>query len=202
MSVTARIIIKVDTDDVDKYFARWQQYDKAERETIINRNDDVQKTIAELDRKLDGLQKRINTSESSANGKLQTGVGEYIMSDRETLETAKQIAKQRAMSDAQSKASIWVGRYQKVINHMLSEDVIETIACSVLKVIDDSELEITPIPEGGWRFRSKVVVMIDPQSIDRLLATDSSVLAQITAENRRLREEKAELERKIAALRG
>ena len=65
-----------------------------------------------------------------------TGVGEYIMSDFETPDIAKQRAKQYAERNAQEQAGVYVNSYTKVENMQVTEDEIITMTNGILSVTD------------------------------------------------------------------
>ena len=73
---------------------------------------------------------------ASAEVKEYEGFGEYVMSDFETPDVAKQRAKARAEQNAMEQAGVYVESYTKVINHQVSHDEIVTMTNGILKVKD------------------------------------------------------------------
>ena len=71
------------------------------------------------------------------------GTGEYIMSDFETPDVAKQRAKVRAEQHAVEQAGVYVKSYTKTVNHMVEADEVTTIANTIIKIIDEKYI-ITP----------------------------------------------------------
>ncbi|MBR4904600.1 MAG: tetratricopeptide repeat protein [Selenomonadaceae bacterium] len=92
-----------------------------------------------------------------------TGVGEYRMGERDTLETAKQGAKEKAMRDALEKAGVLVEVHSRTEDFELVEDVITSRTGAVLKVkevvYDRQDLLI----------RATVTVDIDPEDLNSRL---------------------------------
>ena len=60
---------------------------------------------------------------ASAEVREYQGVGEYVMSDFETPDVAKQRAKARAEQNAMEQAGVYVESYTKVINARVTHDV-------------------------------------------------------------------------------
>lgn len=64
------------------------------------------------------------------------GFGEYTIGERDTLETAKQGAKDRALRNALEKAGVLIQSHSRVEDFELIEDVITSVTGAVLKVLD------------------------------------------------------------------
>ena len=69
-----------------------------------------------------------------AEVKTYTGTGEYLMSDGETMDIAKQGAKMHAIRNAQEQAGIFLSSRSEVKNGKLTKDEIETFTVGVVKV--------------------------------------------------------------------
>ena len=91
----------------------------------------------------------------SANAEIKTyeGFGEYVMSDFETPEIAKQRAKQRAEQSAQEKAGVFVKSNTKVVNSQLESEEIEVMTSGIMK-IRSVEYD-KKIDESGFIFTAK-----------------------------------------------
>ena len=142
----------------------------------------------------------IFASNVHAEIKTYTGVGEYVMSDFENPDVAKQRAKARALQNAQEQAGVFVSSYTKIINHVVKEDEIITIASSVLKEIDvDFEREFLQ-GDDGILYRATVKATIDTDDINKWLEKSSEQRAQLVAQVTELQKANAEQDKQIAEL--
>ena len=64
------------------------------------------------------------------------GVGEYVMSDFETPDIAKQRAKSRAEQNAVEQAGVYVDSYTKSVNAIVVRDEITVITSGILRVME------------------------------------------------------------------
>ena len=98
------------------------------------------------------------------------GTGEYIMSDFETPDIAKQRAKARAEQHAVEQAGVYVKSYTRTVNNTLVEDEIIAIANTIIKIVD-VQYTINPISDGGGSFKivAKIRVTVDSNRIDEWL---------------------------------
>ncbi len=138
----------------------------------------------------------------TANAEVRTyeGTGQYIMSDFETPELAKQRAKQRAEIDAQEKAGVWISSNVRVVNMQLQAEEIETMTAGIMCV--QSVTYDAPITDSsGFIFTAHVVVDIDTAEIERWLEQNNSTRAELTEQNRALQETLAQQEQQLAELR-
>lgn len=106
-----------------------------------------------------------NLFTSNAHAEVQTyeGVGEYTMGERDTLETAKQGAKDIALRNALEKAGVLIQSHSRTENFELIEDVITSVTGAVLKVIKmDFQREDLLI-------RVQVTVNIDAEDLNNRL---------------------------------
>ena len=98
-----------------------------------------------------------------AEVKTYTGVGEYMIGERDTLEIAKQGAKEKAMRNALEKAGVLVMSHSRTEDLELVEDVITSRTGAVLQVrevvYERSDLIVKAI----------VKVDIDPEDLNRRL---------------------------------
>lgn len=103
------------------------------------------------------------SSAAEAELRTYTGVGEYRMGERDTLETAKQGAKEKAMRNALEQAGVLVETHSRTEDFELVEDVITSRTGAVLKVkevvYDRQDLLI----------RATVTVDIDPEDLNNRL---------------------------------
>lgn len=102
---------------------------------------------------------------SNAHAEIQTyeGVGEYTMGERDTLETAKQGAKDIALRNALEKAGVLIQSNSRTENFELIEDVITSITGAVLKVIK------MDFQRDDLLIRVQVIVNIDADDLNNRL---------------------------------
>ena len=98
-----------------------------------------------------------------AEVKTYEGVGEYVMGERDTLETAKQGAKDRALRNALEKAGVLIQSRSRSEDLELVEDTITSQTGAVLKV-----LEVTYERED-FLVKARVLVDIDADDLNRRL---------------------------------
>lgn len=126
------------------------------------------------------------------------GVGEYVMSDFETPDIAKQRAKQRAEVAAQEQAGIFVKSNMKVVNAQMQSDEIETMTAGIMKV-HSVTYDVRP-DAAGFVFTSKVMVDIDTDEIDKWLAENADSKAELVEKNNALQSALQEQEKKLEEL--
>ena len=132
--------------------------------------------------------------------KTYTGVGEYIMSDFETPEIAKQRAKQYAERNAQEQAGVYVNSYTKVENMQVTEDEIITMTNGILSVTD-VKYEIVPMTEyAGIVYRATIKANIDTDKVDDWIAKGASERSELVAKNQALQKAIDDQEKQIADL--
>ena len=137
---------------------------------------------------------------TSAEIRTYEGVGEYIMSDYETPEVAKQRAKVYAERNAQEKAGVYVNSYSKVENLQLVSDEIVTITNGILKVLN-VDYKIVPMVEyGGIMYRATVQANIDTDKVDEWIAKGVEERSSLVEKNRELQRQIDEQEKLITEL--
>lgn len=85
---------------------------------------------------------------SSLHAQSYIGSDDYIMSEFETIDIAKQRAKQKAIRNAQEQAGVFVESNTEVVNMVVTKDEIRTITAGILKVTD-VKYHLTPLPDGA-----------------------------------------------------
>ena len=135
-----------------------------------------------------------------ANAEVRTyeGVGEYVMSDFETPDIAKQRAKARAEAAAQEKAGVFVKSNTKVVDLQLKSEEIEIMTAGVMKV-HSVTYEVKP-DAAGFLFVSKVLVDIDTDEIDSWLNQNENSMAELVAQNQALQKSVAAQEKQLEEL--
>ena len=142
----------------------------------------------------------IFTSTADAEVKTYNGTGEYIMSEFETLDIAKQRAKQKAERHTQEQAGVYVSSYTKVKNAQVSEDEIITITSGIMNVVD-VDYEVTPLDKGkSIHIVAKIKANIDTDDINKWLAKGIEERSNLAAQNKELQKAIAEQDKQIAEL--
>ena len=129
------------------------------------------------------------------------GLGEYVMSDFETPDVAKQRAKARAEQNAMEQAGVYVESYTKVINAQVTHDEINVMTNGILKVKDVQYGKMTPTEDGkGILIRVTVKADIDTDDITKWLSQNRENVSNLVEQNKELQKAKAEQEKQIEEL--
>ncbi|SDZ84398.1 tetratricopeptide repeat protein [Selenomonas ruminantium] len=130
------------------------------------------------------------------------GTGEYIMSDFETPDIAKQRAKARAEQHAVEQAGVYVKSYTRTVNNTLVEDEITAIANMVIKIVDVQYIT-NPVSEAGGSFQivAKIRATVDSSRIDGWLKREQQENRELVEQNKQLQADKAKLDAELTALR-
>ena len=112
---------------------------------------------------------RIIPSIVYAEVKTYKGVGESIISDRETLETGKEGAKLQAVKDAQEQAGIFVSSITEIKNNMVTKDEIIAFTSGIININDNVKYELIPLNDtlGTAKYRATVFVTIDTNDLSQ-----------------------------------
>ena len=102
-------------------------------------------------------------SATHAEIKTYTGIGEYTIGERDTLETAKQGAKEKALRNALEKAGVLVTSRSRVEDMELVEDVITSRTGAVLQVRE------VVYERADLLVKATVKVDIDPEDLNHRL---------------------------------
>ncbi len=135
---------------------------------------------------------------ASAEVKEYEGFGEYVMSDFETPDVAKQRAKARAEQNAMEQAGVYLESRTEVVNARITRDEIKTITNGILNVIN-IKYDLKPIVEEGGSFliTAKVIATIDTDGIENWLKRDSEEKEELVKQNKELIKINTEQEREI-----
>ena len=117
-----------------------------------------------------------------------TGVGEYIMSDFETPEVAKQRAKARAEQNAQEQAGVYVSGYTQVQNMQVTEDEIIVITSGIMSVTDVS-YEKRFGQDDTTIFTATIKANINTDDVNKWLEKGIQERSAIATQNKELQEE-------------
>ncbi len=134
------------------------------------------------------------------------GTDEYIMSEFETIDVAKQRAKQKAERAAQEKAGVFVESNTEVVNMMVTKDEIVTMTGGILKVVD-VQYDVKPLTNAnGFIIRATVKADIDSDDVSKWLNRGEGERSDMVAQNLELQKaiaaqdaQIAELKRQLAA---
>ena len=136
---------------------------------------------------------------SNANAEIKTysGIGEYIMSEFETLDVAKQRAKQKAERDAQEQAGVYVNSYTKVKNSQVTEDEIITMTNGILSVTD-CQFNLIRLSDGkSINIRAAIKANIDTEDINKWLEKGVQERSELANQNKELQNENIKQEKMI-----
>ena len=112
---------------------------------------------------------------STVNAEVKTyeGSDEYIMSEFETIDIAKQRAKQKAERAAQEKAGVFIESNTEVVNMMVTKDEIRTMTGGILKIVD-VQYDLKPLADGkSLIVRATVKADIDSDDINKWLEQEA-----------------------------
>ena len=138
----------------------------------------------------------------SADAEIKTyeGTDEYIMNEFETLDIAKQRAKQKAERAAQESAGVFIESNTEVVSSMVTKDEIRTMTGGILKVVD-VQYQLTPLPDGkSIIVRATVKADIDTDDINKWLNRGAGERSELVAQNLELQKAIAEQDAQIAEL--
>lgn len=138
-------------------------------------------------------------SVAHAEIKTYTGVGEYLMSDFETPEVAKQRAKARAEQNAQEQAGVYVSGYTKVNNMQVTDDEVIVITNGILSVTEVS-YEKRFGTDDTTIFTATIKANINTDDVNKWLEKGIQERSAIAAQNKELQEALAEQNKLIEEL--
>ena len=122
-------------------------------------------------------------SAAQAETKTYTGIGEYVMGERDTLETAKQGAKDKALRNALERAGVLIQSRSRTQDLELVEDEITSQTGAVLKVVE------IVYEREDLLIRATVKVDIDAEDLNRRLELYQKPDAdKVSLANRKLEE--------------
>ena len=95
------------------------------------------------------------------------GVGESIVSDRETLDIGKQGARLQAIRNAQKQAGVFISSHSVMRDHELESDEVIAFTAGIVKINDNVKYEPIPLGDdlGTIKYRATVVVTIDTDDL-------------------------------------
>lgn len=140
----------------------------------------------------------------SAEKKIFYGTGEYTMSDYETPAVAEQRALIYAKKNAAEQAGVYVENYTRMENMEVTEDRVNMLINSVMKIID-SKSEKRALPSGDIHLLSSIIVEIDINKIDSMINNKAihnieKIYQQNKQESMAEEEETNELKKRISEM--
>lgn len=139
---------------------------------------------------------------SISHAEIQTyeGTDEYIMCEFETIDIAKQRARQKAESNVQEKAGAYISSYSETKNFELDADEIVSIACGILKVVD-VQYDVTSLDdEKGFSIRAIVKANIETDDVNKWLEKSAREKSMIVIQNKELQKAIADQDETINQL--
>ena len=125
---------------------------------------------------------------ADAEVKTYTGTDEYIMSEFETIDIAKQRARQKAERNAQEKAGVYISSYSETKNLELVTDEVVSIACGILSVVD-VKYEVTPLADvNGFAIRATVKANVDTDDVNKWLEKSAQEKSSFVMRNKELQQ--------------
>ncbi len=118
------------------------------------------------------------------------GTGQYIMSDFENHDIAKQRAQQRAERDAQKRAGVAIKTFSRTIDSELADDEVSAVMNDIISVFD---VKIVPVPfeadgEAGLMYRATLKASIDTDGIYDWLKRDDTDKVNVIRRNAQLQD--------------
>ena len=127
-----------------------------------------------------------SASTVNAEVKTYTGSDEYVMSEFETIDIAKQRARQKAERNAQEQAGVYISSYSETRDMELVSDEIVTIACGIMSVVD-VKYDVQPLADvNGFVIRATVTANIDTDDVNKWLQKGAQEKSAIVARNQEL----------------
>ena len=134
------------------------------------------------------------------------GVGEYIMSKKETPDFAEQNAKMYAERNAQEQAGVFLSSLTEVKNNIVERDEITTFAAGILKItkIDVEAIPLAGESSGYIKYRVTVKANIDSNDIEnninQWLSRSSEERTKLTNQDKNTQKTISDLQNRISEL--
>ena len=129
----------------------------------------------------------LSFSISHAAVQTYTGVGEYTMSEFETIDIAKERAKLYAERNAQEQAGFFVQSSSTVKNSKLTKDEINTVTCGIISVIETSYKTLSDDDSKNVTVQATVKANIDSDEINKWFDKDIQKRSILLVQNRELK---------------
>ena len=129
--------------------------------------------------------------------------GVYVMDSRlgETTEAATARAREDAKRAAAEKAGVYVESYSKMVNMVLEEDEVRTIAAQVLK-IQGEKSKVAVLEDSLLQFTVTITALVDDNgpAMQEAMSADRGTLAESTRRNNELQKAYDELKQQMEDL--
>ena len=130
------------------------------------------------------------TSPVNAEVKTYEGIGEYVMGERDTLETAKQGAKDKALRNALERAGVLIQAFARTQDSELVEDMITSQTGAILKVVEVTvKANIETDDVGKWlekSARERSTIVTQNKQLQQAVADQDATINKLKAQIRRL----------------
>ena len=126
--------------------------------------------------------------------------GQYLISKNENMNDGEAYAYKEALRSAIEKVAVRVVSYTKTVNQVLEEDIVETFASSVVKVL---KKEVHPVVEGdNVIIKVMISAVVNTDDIMKWQPPDLKKQKQLEQDNKELKEQilREKKERLISAV--
>jgi len=191
----ANLIAKIDTDKIAKYF----QLDSGEKQKLIERDQVAKKNFEEIDSEFENLRRtadqktqaqikselekidnKISATENK-NIKIFIATGKAILyfdnGDKQAEETAKNVAKLRALKDVKQKVGNYIKDFSKNLNITLTDNNISNILNEISEIIDVKYEKLSSKNSKGKdvsAYESTVTIKIENEKLEKAISKISS----------------------------
>ena len=131
-----------------------------------------------------------NISNASAEIKTVQASGEYIITtDAESIQTGREIAREKAKQAAVEKLGVFVKSYAETMNTQVTQDKVTIIAGSVLEVVEEKIQMLPGKDEGTIVLTCTLTARVDTDKVDiRKIVKEEENLEKIAKQNQRIKE--------------
>ena len=139
-------------------------------------------------------------STAAAEIKTYEGSDEYVMSEFETIDIAKQRAKQKAERNAQEQAGVYISSYSRMKDLELVEDEVVSITCGIMSIVD-VKYDVKSLDDvNGFVIRATVKANIETDDVNKWLEKGSQEKSAIVTQNKELQAAIAAQDEQISKL--
>ena len=122
------------------------------------------------------------------------------MSAFETIDIAKQRAKQKAARAAQKQAGVYINSYTETKNLVLVKDEVVAVTCGILSIVD-VKYDVKPLDNAnGFLIRATVKAQIDTDDVNKYLNMSAQEKSAIVIQNKELQAAVAAQDEQISTL--
>ena len=128
-----------------------------------------------------------------------SSVGEYIMSDFDTIRISESRALEYAKQAAVEQAGVYVENYTRAENQTIIKDEIRVITSQRIEVIDQRISQVM-LDSGEIKIRAEIVATVDTGDIDDYIKLKVETRSEIKNQYYELEKQKAQIDRKLREL--